>query len=508
MNQEPRSSKQSSHQAMNLGSRSLHGMDRRSLPQLMLKWGCQDWPLEELAPHFLILGTPGSGKTLLQKMFMMSLLPDAKHGIAYRAAIFDPKRELYPFLVRMGVPAEHILITHPYDERCVAWDLAADFTDEGHAKTLSNALIPIIDTTNETKTADFWVNVANQTLHHVIVGLMKASPGSWDLRDITEGCSHPDTLRQLMRLTPSGRNSERFYFEGRKELASDILATLRSHMREFEPLAALCHRARQTFSIRDWRKGSGILLLGTDPERPQVLKTLNNLIIQRMSQILLAHLEEQPTDLTWLFFDELREAGRFTGFHTLLTMGRSKGVRVMLGFQDVSGLKATFGADEAEEILAICDNKAILHLGSPESAKWASDLFAETLQEVESRTITHNQHQSRTFKEELVREALPIQFYKLRLAQNSGGAIEGFFHSPGLMYRRKMPPHVVDEAMPPAPIEQHRQFIERSPDDQEPASWVDADYERFRIRKPETLTRAATQRRELQTFDWYTGRNA
>ncbi len=142
--------------------------------------------MAKLAPHFLILGTPGSGKTLLQKIFMTSLLPDSKHGVAYRAAIFDPKRELYPFLVRMGIPVEQIIVTHPYDERCVAWNLAADFTDEGHAKTLANALIPLRDPTNESKTADFWVNVANQTLHHVIVGLMQVSPNAWELRDITE----------------------------------------------------------------------------------------------------------------------------------------------------------------------------------------------------------------------------------------------------------------------------------------------------------------------------------
>lgn len=459
-------------------------------------------PLSSLAPHFLILGTPGSGKTLLQKMLLYSLLPDAQYGLTYRAAIFDPKRELFPFLVAMGIPEDHIVVTHPYDARCVAWDLAADFTDPGHAKTLANALIPLRERTTDSRNSDFWINVANQTLHHVIVGLMNASPRTWELRDITEACSHVDTIRQVMRRTRSGEDTYRFYFEGRTELAKDVLATLHSYIREFEPLAPLWHRAGQTFSLRDWRRGSGVLLLGADPERPHLLQTINNLIIERMSQILLASLAEQPADLTWLFFDELREAGRFTGFHSLLTMGRSKGVRIVLGFQDLSGLRATFGKDEAEEILAICDNKAILHLGSPESAAWASELFAETLRDVESHTVSHDQHVSRTVKEELVKEALPIQFYKLALAENTGGAIEAFFHAPGRMYRRKLASAAVDAAMPPPYTGLENRFIERSEEDQKRADWERADYERLDLTPPARPAPGARVERGLRTFDW------
>lgn len=498
------------HPALLRPSRSLDPTHWKQLPTRVLQWGCCEVPLSALAPHSVLIGTPGSGKTLLLKLFMKSLLVDPHFGLTYRAAIFDPKREFYRFLIHVGVPADQVIVTHPYDVRSSAWHIAEDFTDESHAQTLADAIIPRRPETpdqDKTKDPNFWINASNQTILDIVLGLMKQCPDNWDLRDITEACSHPDSIRQMLRLTPSGQDSHRFYFEGRGELAMDILATLRSYVREFEPLAALWHAAETRFSIRRWRDGSGLLLLGWEPERPHLLRTINTLLIRRISQVLLARLEEYPPDLSWLFFDELREAGRFEGFQSLLTNGRSKGVRVVLAFQDTFGLNAAFGTDEAKEILAICDNKAILHLGSPDATQWASDLFHEREREVESGTTSDDQKTSRSVKIERVREILPIQFHELPLAQNRNGEINAYFHHPELAYRGHLPSATVHGLLPMPSADELPHlpppFIERPREHQQRVPWDKSDFARIGIRPSSGSSSTTNGRRQLRVMPWH-----
>ncbi|MFX8836738.1 type IV secretion system DNA-binding domain-containing protein, partial [Acinetobacter baumannii] len=73
--------------------------------------------------------------------------------------------------------------------------------------------------------------------------------------------------------------------------------------------------------------------------------------------------EEQPTTAkdsgmqqAWFFLDEVREAGELDGLSRLMTKGRSKGACVVLGFQDIDGMRDVYGDQVANEICAQCNN--------------------------------------------------------------------------------------------------------------------------------------------------------
>lgn len=484
----------SSHTASRCTTASLHSEHWEDLRVLQVYWASRLARLHRLGPHFLLMGTPGSGKTTLQKILMKSLLPavslrtlgGAVCGLNFRAAIYDPKQEFYSFLIGIGVPEEQIIVTHPYDIRSAAWHLPSDFRDRGHAATLANALVPVSSVTprgqGAQNDADFWTRAANQTIFHVIEGLMLRSPGDWDLRDITEACARPETLYQIMRTTGDGADSYQYYFERGERLALDILATLRSKVFEYGPLAALWSRASHRFSLAEWHRGSGILLIGSDYGRSEVLGRLNTLLVRRMAETLLQR-EEQPPDLTWLFFDELTEAGEFPRFSSFLRAGRSKGVRCVLGFQDLAGMNRTFGPDQTQELVSLCVNKAILNLGSPEAMEWASRLFAQREELVTSNTHDGLRHSnSQTESKQLVTQVLPTQFHELRLAENENGAIEGYFHHPGPhgKFHAEVPAAFVqsylatDASKPIAPA-----FLERPVAEQDREPWSDNDLKRL-----------------------------
>ena len=127
----------------------------------------------------------------------------------------------------------------------------------------------------------------------------------------------------------------------------------------------------------------------------------------RVAELLLNQAED-PTRRTWVVFDELKEAGRLDMLPRLLTKGRSLGVRLAIGFQDIDGIQATYGDKLANELVGMCANKAILHVDGHTTATWAAQLIGEA--EIRERTVstTHgSQGISETVSEHIVkREAV------------------------------------------------------------------------------------------------------
>ena len=82
---------------------------------------------------------------------------------------------------------------------------------------------------------------------------------------------------------------------------------------------------------------------------------------------------------TWLFLDEVRDAGKLDGLSSLLNQGRSKGVCTVVGFQDIEGMRTVYDPHEANEIIGQCDNKTVLRTESFPTAQRAESHFGQSL---------------------------------------------------------------------------------------------------------------------------------
>jgi type IV secretory pathway TraG/TraD family ATPase VirD4 len=327
--------------------------------------GRRRFPETLASGHLAFIGSTGSGKTLLQRLLLQSVLPEIGQGRSHRALLYDAKRDLPSLLAGMDLKAPvHLL--NPLDARAVAWDMAADITDPSLAQQAALLLVP--ETRNDNN--PFFSRAARHLLSGIITSLLLRSPGRWTFRQVLLIARDPDRIERALHAVECTRHIAR-YFE-HEGTFQNILATLLTFLAPFE-IVACWDRCPRRISLGQWMKDESLLVLGSDDTNRVALDTVNQMLFRRLSDLLLSRPE--GGDRTWIMLDEVRDAGRLDGLSGLLTRGRSKGVAVVLGFQDINGLRDLYGREVAEELLGQCNTKVVLRNNSPDTVEWCSKLF-------------------------------------------------------------------------------------------------------------------------------------
>jgi len=332
-------------------------------------WGGLSIPEEWSENHFCVVGTTGSGKTVTIRLLMQSVLPLLATRKTSQALIYDAKRDTLSMLAKMGVTGDRVIIMNPLDRRAAAWDIANDIDQPALVDTLARNLIPEEEGPNR-----FFSDAARALLQGVLNALIINAPKSWTLRDVVLATQSEHALRAVLATNRYTESLISKYFEEKRTFFS-VLSTVASNLSHYETLAALWHRsflAKRTMSINEWLKGNKILILGNDDAVRAPLDTVNRLIFQRLGEMLLARNANE--EQTWIILDEIKEAGRFPILSRLLTRGRTSGARLVLGFQDIEGFQHVYGDKPANEIVAMCGNRALLR-AKDTTARWAAELI-------------------------------------------------------------------------------------------------------------------------------------
>ena len=210
------------------------------------------------------------------------------------------------------------------------------------------------------------------------------------------------------------------------------MSTIETYLGKYQFVAAAWERAERSISLAEWLTSESILVLGNDEQARTALDAINQVIFKRLSELILAQTESE-TRRTWIFLDELRQAGPLNGLSALLTKGRSKGTCVVLGFQDIEGLRDVYGTQVANEIAGQCANKAILRSDSAITAEWASALFGRSEVVELHQSVMHSVEKAtqlsqdeRYQKREVV---LASEIMNLRPTNRVDG-MQGFFITP------------------------------------------------------------------------------
>lgn len=332
-------------------------------------WGGLELPDRALGAHFAWLGITGSGKTTLLRMLMGSVLPGP------RALVLDPKREFLPILLGMGIPRDQIHLLDPFAQDSEAWDIARDVTTPAAARQFAADIIP----PEKGQDQVYFRMAARAVVHAIIVTFNQRAPGRWQFNDIIEACRTPKQLDAVLSLSPEGQEVLHSYLDSAApQTRSNVFSTVHEKLGNYEDVAAMWAHTKRKFSVRDWVCERTVLLLAIDDEHESVLAPINSAIFATVVRLALARSSPAPAadDETWFFLDETREAGALPGLRKALNKGRTAGFRIVLGAQDLVGLRDVYKT-QADEMLGQVTNLCLLRQENPDTREWGARYLGE-----------------------------------------------------------------------------------------------------------------------------------
>jgi hypothetical protein len=319
--------------------------------------------------NFLIAGTIGSGKTILQRLLFQSFLPHIRPGSNRRAIIFDAKREFHNVISKMA-PHCPIVVMDPFDARSSPWRMCSDIRTPAAARQVATAFFP-----DEKYSQPFWTLAARGIVKNLFVALNIKAPDNWGLRDAVLLTRDQGLLEQFIKSVPETRHAFDNYRD--EKVRNDILSTIESRMEGFETIAALWHNSKnEPVSLRDFPRQEVILRFADDPSMREDVQAVNQLGFTILKESLLSRWDGAPGE-TFVGIDEFPRLGKVENFEDLLLTGRSFGVCCSLSFQEIDSVRRLYGKEGANEIIGQCGNMAFLRQVGDESAGWASDMLGK-----------------------------------------------------------------------------------------------------------------------------------
>ena len=446
-----------------------------------IPWGGTRVALEDATTHFAVVGAVGSGKTVTIHAIMKAVLPGLGGPRCQRALIYDTKGDTLPALAGMGLLDEgRVHVLNPFDARSCAWDMAADVRHRASAFELATILSPL----EERSSSPYFASAARDILAEVICAFIRQAPGNWTLRDIVHAASSSKYLRRVLRQTPEGRDALAKH-GGAAETWVNVQGSLGTKIEPLRVIAALWSRCPLSVSLTGWFRSHSILVLGSRSQYGATLAALNRVLFNRLSQM--ATDEEEDTDArTWFFIDEAKYAGKLEGITPLVDRGRSKGMCVVLGFQDVEGMRAVYSELEADSLIGQCEHKALLRVASPATAEWAASVVSdyEVFPWPLSRSAEGHVGWDIASGEQRMKQRafLPVHFLTLRAPDKEFGPEGVYLHRRPEAYATRLrwtdldlPP--VDRSVPG--------FLPRPESDMDLEPWTEADLQRLGLAEKE-----------------------
>jgi hypothetical protein len=331
-------------------------------PEPRIKWAGFDLPGEIAEGNLLATGAIGTGKTRMHRELLRSVIPSIIAGSDRRALVYDVKCDLLSELHSMR-PASPVLVFNPFDRRSVAWDIAADVCGPEQSSDFAEALI--LPGKNDT---EFFSAAARSIVAGVIDSLNARHPGKWTLRRLILVMSTQDRLERVLK----GSDLIDEFFQP-ADTFSNIKNTIANATRKLRVVAALWEHTADKISLKSWvENGDSILVLAGKENLQASLEPLNRVAFKMISSEFLSQRESPVYSRLWFFCDELKTAGRLDSLPALMN-ARSKGVRCVLGCQDIEGLIQAYNSHETpKEILNRCKTVTWLRLTSNDTADWAS----------------------------------------------------------------------------------------------------------------------------------------
>ncbi|WP_019939880.1 type IV secretion system DNA-binding domain-containing protein [Bordetella sp. FB-8] len=337
--------------------------------------------------HLLINGATGTGKSVLMRALILSLL---KRGD--RAVIVDPDGALYR---KFGRPGDIIL--NPYDTRTQGWMFFNEVRADYDWKRLGFSVVPLGQSAED----ENWNGYGRLLLRAVSRKLFEM--GIQDIGQVIYWCCEApfDDIRAFLTGTEAsslfaGASESTRAFDSARFVLSKYVAEHRD-------------MPNGDFSITDWlENGTGCLYITWKENMKVAMRPLISCWVDVFCSSFLS-LQESQSRRFWLLIDELASMEKLATLQDALTKGRKYGLRVVAGLQTVAQIVEIY-KDAAKTLLA--SFRSLVVLGGARTDQDTAQAMSKALGEHEVErpeyTDSRNAGRDRSTSERMTRTKEPV----------------------------------------------------------------------------------------------------
>ncbi len=335
--------------------------------------------------HFMVIGGTGAGKTTI-------LWPWIREAIARgdKTLIFDSKGD---FTQKVFEP---FTLLSPTDARSSRWILGRDIRTKLEAQALADTLIQ--EPPGGSKSDPMWIQGSRALVAGMIVDLQTRFGERWGLDHLAYECAaaladfemlKALTLREapLCIMLLGGEDAE-----GPNRTTMGFLSQIVSAFTNIIHLGVSAADMKQNpgWSVRGWLAGKSpsTVVIGYRGEQSKLMSQgFAASVIERVVRQIGGYPDAAPeARRIWLCVDETPVAGYIPSITTALTTLRSKGTRIVTGFQTLAAVREQYSRDTAQIWEGQSDIKIIGKLTAGADQEWASRLLGD-------REVDRYQHQ-------------------------------------------------------------------------------------------------------------------
>jgi len=323
-------------------------------------------PLRREQENLLIIGMPGSGKTMILRALIEQFL--RRNDLLL---IADAKGDMVA-----GLPAEKFVLLAPHDARSASWHVALDVTTWQAAGELASRMI------RDSKDP-MWSSSSRQVLAAMIAILIRTKPRAWTWSDLYDMLllTAADLKEQLDAAgEPASRYINLEESGDPTKTSFGILVTLwASAVTVVRPLAEAWHNSETArFSVNAWIRSNGhparVVILQRSAKYPELSEMLSGAMLETLAGVVAdPALEIDPSQRLTLCIDEFHQLGRIKRVENLLAVGREKGLTTIAAIQTPSQLNDLYGEHIAEQLLDLLALKIVSRMTRGKSTTRVSE---------------------------------------------------------------------------------------------------------------------------------------
>jgi hypothetical protein len=324
---------------------------------------------KELEGNTFVFGQQGSGKSVIIKPLLKGIIDNNEIVV-----IYDEKREY----TELFYDVKDTILIAPWDKRSAYWHISKDLQSTEDFELMAQRLI------NDRPSDPMWSNGAKVIFAGILAICKSQNKEEWGWSDIADTLSTEDfILRELLDMNYKGAVR---YIEPNSKTTHGFMSTLMTDVSWINSIAGNWKKTtKSAFSIKEWLGGKNPqikkIIIQSHPQFKFAGAPLCNAMLGFLTSLMLSKPDGHSRN-TRLVLDELGNLPKNDSLKEWLSLGRSKGCRLIAGTQSISQLHEKYGEQDTDTILNLFSTVIALRCGvSGDVAEYAAKCFGESIYE-------------------------------------------------------------------------------------------------------------------------------